>query len=91
MVLLVHEPGWLRTEIATAYRKRRPFRLGWEYLDIPRWDDLNDLQLRQPFLQLDAAPEPLVSSRATIGPGFIVPNAAAAISMALPIVRARTK
>ena len=61
MVLLVHEPGWLRAEITTANNRRRPFRLGWEYLDIPRCDDLHDLQLRQPFLQLDAALEPLGS------------------------------
>jgi hypothetical protein len=85
-VLIAHDHSWLDEEVRAAERAGRPFKLGWEYLDIVDSVDSVEFHRRQPLLELDRGLEP-AEPRSAVNPGVLVPNAAAAILLAFRVLR----
>ncbi|SNT60675.1 hypothetical protein SAMN05216276_107848 [Streptosporangium subroseum] len=91
LLLVVDDPRWLGNEIEAAKQVGRPFRLGWEYAE----GEIEHSQPKAKYSQLK--PE----HRLRLGPDLqpvegssfraieLVPNAAAAIYLALNVMRTR--
>jgi hypothetical protein len=87
LLLLVKDPSWWPAESQIAAQSGRPVKLGWEYSDAP--GKIRHQSPNQPdgaFISLDENLQP--PAGITLTPDFLVPNAAAAIALALPVVHA---
>jgi hypothetical protein len=87
LLLVIDDPGWLSKEKHEAERFERPLKLGWEYAD----GQIEHAEL-SPWhrLRLDRDLEPIGSDSQLISATQLVPNAAAAILLALEVMRTRT-
>ena len=85
MALIIEDPEWLAEEGRVARDTGRPFKLGWEY-EQNIWQGSKvpgkPGQLR---MQLDADLQPADGS--LLNPSFLIPNAAAVISLAVKMLR----
>jgi hypothetical protein len=89
LALIIHDPTWLDNEMQVAEDFGRPMRLGWEYTTrqsvrtLSRDQSDNDWRIR-----IDAPTfEP--TNEHKYDRGFLVPNAAAAIHLALGVLASR--
>jgi hypothetical protein len=84
LALVVHDSTWLKEETRTAREFGRPMRLGWEYSDSrqPIYTLSDNQRTDDPRICLEAPDFRPVNS-ATFDRGYLVPNAAAAIHLAL--------
>ena len=74
-VLFIRDAAWWEHEIGAAEIAGRPLSFNWEYREGDRR-----------FLKLDEQFRP-VDTRAILNPGALVPNGAAALSLATAVIR----
>jgi hypothetical protein len=86
-LLLILDTSWITKEPAEAERCGRPWRLAWEWLPREEEHQLPSGRRHHQFLILNRSLEPLESDRLTLQPTALIPNAAAAISLALRVAR----
>ena len=86
-LLLVRDPGWLRREVGLARRSGRPWRLAWEYLERGKEHELPAGRRHSHLLPLDEQLQPRGNASSALNPEALIPNAAAAIALALPVAR----
>ncbi|TCO54975.1 helix-turn-helix domain-containing protein [Actinocrispum wychmicini] len=90
LLLLITDPGWLERETATAAelsgRGGRPMHYGWEIVQRER--DMPPGHSFARVLSLDTDLRP-IGGQETLRSDLLVPNAAAAISLALDVVAAK--
>jgi hypothetical protein len=86
-LLLVRDPGWLASESVAAQRDGRPWRLAWEWLARSDEHQLPSGRSHHQFLALDDQLRPVSSEDSALSPAALIPNAAAAIALALPVAR----
>ncbi|MFD0683055.1 hypothetical protein [Actinomadura fibrosa] len=84
LLLVIDDPGWLGREIDEARAVGRPVKLGWEYAD----GGIDQPWLR-PGHRIRLGPDLRPAAGWTPSPTELVPNAAAAIWLALAVMRAR--
>lgn len=90
-LLLVRDPAWLREEPLAAERSGRPWKMAWEWLAREDEHHLPADRRHHQFLPLDRDLRPEWAGTNTLTPTALIPNAAAAIDLALPIaLRAAT-
>jgi hypothetical protein len=88
LLLLIRDPGWLKEEANIARATGRPSKLSWEYAQGP-WDgERAPGQSDRGLFQLNAELQP--RGRDPLKPTFLIPNAAAAISLAVKTIKSRT-
>lgn len=91
LLLLIKDPVWLKEGQRIAADSGRPFRLGWEYASARQ--EVRHRSTNQPDhwkLRIDA--ERLnPTSNQRLEPSFLVPNAAAAIFLAMNLLRHRLR
>ena len=86
LLLLIDDPDWLPHEMEVAAQGGRPWTFGWEYSNLPA--EIRRQSPNQPeHSSIDLDPDLCPSSGTTFTPDFLVPNAAAAIALAIPVVR----
>jgi len=86
-LLLVTDPGWLRREVGLARRSGRPWRLAWEYLERDKEHELPSGRRHSHLLPLDEQLRPRGNAGEALNTDALIPNAAAAIALALPVAR----
>jgi hypothetical protein len=86
-LLLVRDPAWITREPVEAEKSGRPWRLAWEWLPREEEHQLPSGRRHHQFLMLDKSLEPLRSDDPTLLPTALLPNAAAAIDLALRTAR----
>jgi hypothetical protein len=89
MLLLIENPSWLREENRIARETGRPFTWGWEYEDNP-WAGVK-MHNRPEQLQLRLGADLRPVDGARLEPTFLIPNAAAAISLAIKMAIAKRR
>lgn len=87
MLLLIENPSWFREENRVARETGRPFAWGWEYEESPWAGVKMHNKPEQLQLRLGADLQPVDGAR--LEPTFLIPNAAAAISLAVKMVMAK--
>jgi len=81
LLLVIDDPDWLTTEIRESDGLKRPLVLSWEYLSSSgQLAETERLRLSADLYPADGKP---------LDPSFLVPNAAAAISLALKVMTTR--
>lgn len=85
MLLLVTDSNWLDEENEIARTMGRPFKLGWEYETSPWAGARVHNRPGQLRLRLDGSLQPADGSR--LEPSFLIPNAAAAITLAIRVMK----
>ena len=93
LLLLVTDPTWLVREDKGAkdslHRGGRPMRYGWEIVQHER--DLPGNRTLSRSLLLDAAFQPVETRPEDLRPYLLVPNAAAAIHLAIRVASAKAR
>jgi hypothetical protein len=93
LLLLVTDPTWLIREDKRAkdslHRGGRPMRYGWEIVQHER--DLPGNRTLSRSLLLDAAFQPVETRPEDLRPYLLVPNAAAAIHLAIRVASAKAR
>ena len=93
LLMLVTDPTWQVRESKRAKdsvpRGGRPMRYGWEVVQHER--DLPDNRTLSRSLLLDAAFQPIETGSEDLQPHLLVPNAAAAIHLAIKVASARNR
>jgi hypothetical protein len=84
LLLVIDDPTWLTTEKREAEAIGRPFSLSWEYISSSGQLD------RSQRLTVGADLQLLPADGVPLSPGSLVPNAAAAIHLALQVMARRT-
>lgn len=87
-LLLVHDPDWWADERRPAEAAGQPMKLAWEYAVGDTMGALPDGRNFIGMLPFDDAREPLPRGD-QLDPEWLVPNAAAALALALPVARSR--
>ena len=89
LALLIDDPEWFREEDRIARGTGRPFKLGWEY-EQSVWEGPKVSgrpgQLRIP-LNADLQP----TDGSLLRPSFLIPNAAAVISLAIKMLKSQVQ
>jgi hypothetical protein len=83
-LLLIQDPEWIDRESDPSLP--RPMKLNWEYLPREAGHLLRPERKYAIFLDLDENLEP-IEQAARLGPSELVPNAAAAIGLAVPVAK----
>jgi hypothetical protein len=87
MLLLIEDTGWFREENRIARETGRPFAWGWEYEESPWAGVKMHNKPEQLQLRLDANLQPADGVR--LEPSFLIPNAGAAISLAIRMIKSK--
>jgi Trypsin-like peptidase domain len=82
-LLLIRQPDWLKQETRIAAAMGRPWRFSWEYVE--RLEKKQEGQPSHPLTWLSPDLQSWPTS-SPLRPSFLVPNAAAAISLALDLL-----
>ena len=86
-LLLIRDPNWIATESIEAEKSGRPWRLAWEWLPREEEHQLPSGRRHHQFLMLSKSLEPPQSDDTTLQPTALLPNAAAAIDLAIRTAR----
>jgi hypothetical protein len=91
LALIIYDPTWLDEERALARQLGQPMKLGWEYIANPtKVREVSDSQGGHENLRIRLdAPEYIPTQSQRFDRSFLVPNAAAAISLGLTLVRSQ--
>ncbi|MEU2032624.1 hypothetical protein [Nocardia amamiensis] len=87
LALVIHDPTWLDEELTTARQFGRPMRLGWEYGTRQQVRQLSHTQNTDDMRVSIEAPSFQPPDYQRFDRGFLVPNAAAAIHLALAMIK----
>jgi hypothetical protein len=83
LLLLITDPSWLASERATAQAREHPMKYGWEIIKTE--EDLPPGRSLSRWISLDADFEP--RGHEQFQPDLLVPNAAAAVHLAIRVAR----
>ncbi|WP_280432617.1 hypothetical protein [Nocardia brasiliensis] len=90
LALVIHDPAWLKEEIATSYRRGHPMQFGWEWEEREQWRKISTAQSIDDMKVRITTPDLRPHDTQPFDRGFLVPNAAAAISLGLQMLKQRS-
>jgi hypothetical protein len=86
-LLLIHDPHWIGRETEAAQRSGRPWKMAWEWLARRDEHHLPPGRRHHFFLKLNDDFEPVLPNEETLSPVALLPNAGAAIRLAIPVAK----
>ncbi|MBB6077733.1 hypothetical protein [Streptomyces paradoxus] len=86
-LLFIRDPDWYRRELAEADKSGRPWRMAWEWLGRENEYRLPSGRQHQYLFPLNENFEPRIPHEPMLRPAALIPNAAAAIDLALRVVK----
>lgn len=86
-LLLIQDPHWIGRETEAADRSGRPWKMAWEWRARRDEHHLPPGRRHHFFLNLNENLEPMSPNDETLGPVALLPNAAAAIQLAIIVAK----